>query len=122
MGSKYDAVRNKDAENQRSQIKLESASLNKLRSAIHNYQTFNEGLRDTMGKIIALDQRESVANNTKEIQSQKFNKIMAEISYFIFNYDFNFSDYPYLSEVVLEIIKRKAPNPDADISNLLQKL
>ena len=47
---------------------------------------------------------------------------MAEISYYIFNYDFNFMDYPYLSVVVLEIIKRKAPNPDAKISDLLQQL
>jgi hypothetical protein len=31
-------------------------------------------------------------------------------------------DYPYLSEVVLEIIKRKRPNPDADISDLLKKI
>ena len=39
-----------------------------------------------------------------------------------FNYDFKFNDFPYLSDIVLEIFKRKQPNPDADISDLLQKL
>lgn len=122
FGSKYEAAKIKEAKNQLSQIKLESPSLYKLRNTVQNYQTFNEGLKEVIGKIMALDERELVLGMTKEIQDQKFNKILAEISYFIFNYDFNFVDYPYLSDVVLEIIKRKTPNPDTDISNLLQKL
>ena len=55
-------------------------------------------------------------------EKKKLDKILAEFSFFIFNYEFNFLDYPYLSDIILEIIKRKQPNADADISNLLNKL
>lgn len=119
---KFDAAKIKNAENQLSQIKIESTSLNKLKNTLQNYQAVNEGLKETLGKIMAWDAQESVANGPQYPYSQKLNKIMGEISLYIFNYDFHFLDYPYLSDVVLEVIKRKVPNPDADISNLLQKL
>jgi hypothetical protein len=48
--------------------------------------------------------------------------VLSEISVYIFNYDFNFTYYPYLSNIVLEIIKRKQPDADADISDLLNAL
>ena len=57
-----------------------------------------------------------------EIQKNKLIMILDEISLFVFNYDFNLNSYPYLSDVVLEIFKRKQPNPDAEISDLMQKL
>jgi hypothetical protein len=77
---------------------------------------------EAIEKIISIDKREVVASMEDEIQKQKFNKILSEISLYIFNYDFNFVDYPYLSDIVLEIMKRKQPNPDADITYLLAKL
>ncbi len=104
------------------QIKRESALLSKLKETIGNYQVFNEGLKETLGKIVVLDKAEAVSGMSKEIQRKKFDKILAEISAYIFNYDFNFSNYPYLSDIFLEIIKRKQPNPDADISDLLKRL
>ena len=58
----------------------------------------------------------------EKIVKSKLNKIISELSNFIFVYNFNFIDYPHLSEIVLEIIKRKQPNPDADISDLLKKI
>ncbi len=122
LENKLDATKIKNAEKQLSQIKLESASLDKLINTVENYQILNDGLKETINKIMALDGQESVVGLSKETQNKKFIKIMTDISYYIFNYDFNHLDYPYLSDVVLEIIKRKAPNPDADISDLLQKL
>lgn len=104
------------------QIKRESVILGKLKDILSNYQTFNDGLKEIIGKIVALDNVETVFKQPKEIQKKKYDKILAEISSYIFNYDFNFSDYPYLSEIILEIIKRKQPSPDADISDLLKKL
>ena len=122
LESKFDASKIKDVKNELNQIKFESRSLALLKSTVEKYQIFNAGLREVIQKIMALDEKESVVNMPKEIQNEKFNKIMADISYYLFNYDFNFLDYPYLSDIVLEVIKRKAPNPDADISDILMKL
>ena len=121
LAAKLDIVQIKNVQNQLGQVKQKSTVLDKLKEIIGNYQTFNDGLKETTGKIIALDIKEEARNN-KEIQKKKFDKILAELSPYIFNYDFNFSDYPYLSDIFLEIIKRKQPNPDADISDLLNKL
>ena len=104
------------------QIRKESILFSQLKEKIGNYQTFNDGLKKTIEKIIALDNSESVYGMSKEIQKRKFEKILSELSSYIFNYDFNFSDYPYLSDVFIEIVKRKQPNPDSDITDLLKKL
>lgn len=122
LNTKVDAVQIKNFQIQLGQIKRESALLNKLNEMIGNYQNFNDGLKETMEKIIALDNREAVSGMSKEVQKKKFDKILAEVSSYIFNYDFNFSEYPYLSDIFLELLKRKQPNPDADITDLLKKL
>ncbi|NLO69349.1 MAG: hypothetical protein GX102_00015 [Porphyromonadaceae bacterium] len=122
LAMKFDVDQIKNAQAQLNQIKQNSVMLDKLKGTISNYQTFNDGLKETLNKIVTLDQRESVAGMGHEIQNLKFNKILYELSGYIFNYDFNFLDYPYLSEIVLEIIKRKQPNPDADVADLLNKL
>ena len=66
--------------------------------------------------------KEFVKGMDDEIIKSKLNKILSELSTFIFGYNFNFVDYPYLTDIVLEIIKRKQPNPDADINDLLEKI
>jgi DNA repair exonuclease SbcCD ATPase subunit len=122
LAKKFDAAKIKDAQTQLNQIQQQSESLNKLKEYIENYQTFNDGLKESIEKIIALDKKEIVSGMDEEIQKQKFHKILAELSSYIFNYDFNFMDYPYLSDIVLDIIKRKQPNADADITDILKKL
>jgi hypothetical protein len=121
IDAKLDITQIQIQEKQLSQNKKQSAELEKIKKIIDNYQTFNDGLKQTLGKIIALDEREVVSGNM-EIQKKKFDKILAELSSYIFNYGFNFSDYPYLSNIILELIKRKQPNADAEISDLLKKL
>lgn len=122
LDAKLDAAQIKSQQIQLSQIKRESVVLGKLKEIISNYQTFNDGLKETVERIIALDKREAVSGMSKEIQKKKFDKILAELSSYIFNYDFIFSDYPYLSNILLDLIKRKQPNADADISDLLEKM
>lgn len=121
IDAKLDITQIQIQEKQLSQNKKQSVELEKIKKIIDNYQTFNDGLKQTLGKIIALDEREVVSGNM-EIQKKKFDKILAELSSYIFNYGFNFSDYPYLSDIILELIKRKQPNADAEISDLLKKL
>jgi hypothetical protein len=122
IDAKLDITQIQIQEKQLSQNKKKSAELEKIRKIISSYQLFNDGLKQTLGKIIALDEKEVVSEMSKEIQKKKFDKILAELSSYIFNYDFNFSDYPYLSDIILELIKRKQPNADAEISDLLKKL
>jgi len=122
LSKKYDEYRVKDAQKQLEQVKQKSENIDKLKETLGNFQTFNEGMKETVKKIVDLDNRETVEGMSDEIRQKKFNKILAEISAYIFNYDFNFSDYPYLSDILLEIFKRKQPDADANISDLLQKL
>jgi hypothetical protein len=122
LSKKYDEYRVKDAQKQLEQVTQKSANIDKLKELLGNFQTFNEGLKETLKKIVDLDNRETVERMSDEVRQKKFNKIFAEISAYIFNYDFNFSDYPYLSDILLEIFKRKQPDVDANISDLLQKL
>ena len=122
LSKKFDAAQIKTAEAQLNQIDRKSALLDELMEILENYQTFNNGLKETVEKLIENDRQFSVAGMGSDIQKQKLTKILSEISSYIFDYDFNFTDYPYLSDVVLEIIKRKQPEPDADIGDLLRKL
>lgn len=122
LDGKADAAQIKSHQVLLEQIKRDSEALKRLKEMLGNYQTFNDGLKETIGKIIALDEREAVSGMGEEIQKKKLDKILAELSTFIFNYDFNFSDYPYLSDILLELIKRKQPNADANISDLYGKL
>lgn len=118
LENRYNATDIKNAQNLLSQIKQQSKQLENLKELVDNYQMFNDGLKEMINKIIALDKEDQVFGAPDIVQKGKLYKI----SLYIFNYDFNLKDYPYLSDIVLEIIKRKQPNPDADISDLLQKL
>jgi chromosome segregation ATPase len=122
LSQKFDATKIKKEQTGLNQIQQQSELLNKLKEHIEDYQTLNDGLKKSIEKIIVLDKQESVSGMDEEIQKQKFNKILAEISSYIFNYDFNFVDYPYLSDIVLEIIKLKQPDADANITNILKKI
>lgn len=122
LGMKYNTDKIKNATTQLNQINRESGLVESLKKNIENYSLYNNGLREIIEKILALDETLNVFDMPQEIQKNKLDKILSDISSYIFNYDFNFTDYPYLSDIVLEIIKRKQPNPDADISDLLKKL
>lgn len=122
LENKFEITEIKNAQNLLNQIKQQSIQLDNLKEQVDNYQIFNEGLKEMINKIITLDNKEAVAGLSDEVQKLKFNKILSEISLYIFNYDFNFLDYPYLSRIIAEIMKRKQPNPDADISDLLLNL
>lgn len=118
---RYNTEQLKGIQSQLNLIKQQSSLLDKLKENIDNYQTFNNGLIDCLLKIDEIDKKETVGSD-KVLINLKYNKILSEISTYIFDYDFNFIDNPYLSDVLLQLIKLKKPNPDADISNLIKKL
>lgn len=122
LDAKFDNVQFKNSEIQLSQIKQRSTKVDKLKEIISSYKTFNEGLKETLERIRSLDNAESVSKMSKDVQKKKFDKVLAELSSYIFNYDFNVTDFPYLTDIFFEILKRKQPNPDADITDLINKL
>ena len=100
---------------------LEKTELVKrLSKNITSYKYLNEDLKKTIQRII-LEDKSFIAYNS-ESESQKKGKIFSELASFIYNYDFNFTDYPYLSGIVLEIINQKQKDPNTDINYLLNKL
>jgi hypothetical protein len=123
---KFDISKVKNYQVKLAQVKQKSVALEKLKTDIENYESFNSGLKECIAKVIVYDKDEKkafkVAGMDLETQKMKLNMIFFEISTFIFNYDFKLNDYPFLSDIVLEIFKRKQPNPDAEIADLMQKL
>jgi len=120
LSEKFDANQIKNAQTQLSQIKRESKRLDALKDDVEFYQDFNNALKETVSKLVNLDKRNS-ANGDSEIQKLKFNDIVTILTDYMYNY-YDYAKYPYLSDRVLEIIKRKQPNADADVTDLLKKL
>lgn len=92
----------------------------KLIDKLSKYELCNDGLKSTIDKILEID-KNFVAND-EYTQKTKLNDVLAEIAWYFRNYRFNFIDYPYLSEIVLEIIKLKQKDANTDIYNLKEKL
>ncbi len=122
LSNKFNAPQVNDAIAQVTLIKQQSKLVATLKDNLENFKTFNEGLNAAIQNIIAIDKKEFVKGMSEQVIKSKLNKIIYELSKFIFDYNFNFLDYPYLSDIVLEIIKQKKPNPDADISDLLKRI
>jgi hypothetical protein len=122
MTNKFNAINVNEAIEQLKHIKQTSKLVATLKDNLGNFKTVNENLNITIQNIVSIDKKEFVKSMGDQVVKLKLNKILGELSRFIFDYNFNFVDYPYLSDIVLEIIKRKQPNPDAEISDLLKKL
>ena len=119
---KFNTLEVNDAITKVNLIKKTSKLVATLKDNLGNFKTVNENLNITIQNIVSIDKKEFVKSMGDQVVKLKLNKILGELSRFIFYYNFNFVDYPYLSDIVLEIIKRKRPNPDADISDLLNKI
>lgn len=121
LSEKFVAVQIKNAQTKLSQIKRQSKLIETLKGDVEFYQDFNTALKETINKIHELDKQKS-ADGDSEIQKLKFNEIVTILTDYIYNY-YDYAKYPYLSVIVIEIIKRKhPPNADADITDLLKML
>ncbi len=91
-----------------------------LTKRLNEYKLSNEGLIETIDKILSIDKK-FIANDDND-QKRKLNLIFAELSSYFRNYRFNFSEDPYLSDIILEIMKQKQRDANTDISSFLDKL
>lgn len=111
---------------QAAKIKLESFSVKSEKSQIlvqtlSRYEAINSGLREALLKIKEYDEKNTA--NSYSIHQRKLKEfIIPEISDFIFNYDFQFKDYPFLTENIMKVIKIKQGDSNADITELIDDL
>ena len=118
LSSAYDAAKVQTALNNLNSINHTSASLDKLKLLLTSYKTKYKGLEDCFERILSLNK--NVNDLSDEIRSDKIKDINYEISTYIFDFDINFNDYPYISEVINNAIVTKHGNTDVNISNLLK--
>ena len=119
LNEKYSEQRVENALTQLKSIEQTELVL-KLIDKLSKYKLCNDGLKSTIDKILEIDKK-FVAND-EYTQKTKLNDVLAEIAWYFRNYRFNFIDYPYLSEIVLEIIKLKQKDANTDIAILKEKL
>jgi hypothetical protein len=101
-------------------IKDSSVLVEELIDKLVNYKLRNDGLKEAIQKIQVVDEN-FIANNEKD-KKNKEALILAEISWYLYNYESDFEDYPYLSSIVIEIMKEKHKNPNTNVSKYLQRL
>jgi hypothetical protein len=117
---KYDEQKLNNAQKQLNSITLTAESLDELKKKLPKYKLYSDSLKTTIASIINYD-KNNVANDDN-IQKAKQQQILLKLSYYFFNYRFNFTDYPYLADIVLEIMKLKQKDANSDISHLSSKL
>jgi hypothetical protein len=92
-----------------------------LKDKLDKYSDVNAGLLKAVNDIILLDSKTKAANNPN-IQKEKLKLILGHFAFFYKNYQFNFSDYPYLTEIIVSINKLKQKDSDSDLNEFLDKL
>jgi hypothetical protein len=120
LEAKYDDQRLKVVQMPLDSITEKSVSLDELKKKLKSYKQYSDDLKATISKIMTLD-KNFVANDTK-LQKTKQLNILAELSSYFHNYYFNYTDYPYLSDIILEIMKLKQKDANSNISHLSSKL
>lgn len=119
LNEKYDEQKVKLALAQLGSIE-QTNSVKNLTDKIDTYKLSNDGLKATVDKIVQIDRTWNAIGD--EIQKAKLNDILSELAWYFRNYGFNFTDYPYLSGIVLEIINQKQKDANKDISGFKEKL
>ena len=123
LSIKFNEVQVNNAISQLNLIKAQSDLVNTLIKKLAKLEALHEGLKSALQEIVANDIDEKVGTlSGEEITAFKHYKISRYISKYTLVNDLIFQDYPYFSNIVLEVIKRKQSDLDADISDLLAKI
>jgi hypothetical protein len=119
LNEKFNEQKVTDAINKLKELK-ETNLVRDLSHILGNYKEWNLALKLTIDKIIEKDKK-FIAND-REDQDQKLTAVLFELTGYFRNYQFDFQDYPYLSKIILEILKSKQNDANSDITKLKEQL
>lgn len=120
LKEKYDDQKLKNAQTRLSSIIQKSELLDELKKRLPKYKLYSDSLKTTITSLINYDKR-FVANDEVS-QKAKQQHILLELSSYFHNYRFNYTDFPYLADIILEIMKLKQKDANSNISHLSSKL
>lgn len=122
LSQRFDSIQIRLAQAELKNITLTGASenLRRLTTRIENYRLRSEAFIATLDKIMRKD-AEFLANDdyTKKVKIQA---IMNDLGAYIHDYRLNPVDYPFLADVIFDIIKRKHIDANADLSDIRARL
>lgn len=108
--------------NKLNSISVDSEYVSNLKTLLENYSYYYEDFKKMIDNLVRIDKAESVDGMPEEIIKRKTYKVLSIISDYIFSYDFNLNDYPYITEQLLEVLKTKIKTPDASLQAIANKL
>ena len=120
LSNQFDAAQLEKLDSQLTKIKRPSNLLVKLKNNIKNYKMYNDELKKTIKYIIDLDER-TLAGGVPKLEKKKLDEVLPELLTYMYDY-YGYSNYPYLSNIVLEILKRKKMSADEPLIDLLGRL
>lgn len=108
-------------------IKQPSTLLIDIKEKVENYSLLSIKLKETIENVSVYDDKTSskymIGNGMpKETKQEKLNSIFSVLIPYISDYELKYNDYPYLFDIVIDIIKRKQSNTDDNITDLIKKL
>jgi hypothetical protein len=88
---------------------------------LSNYELRFEGLQETLTNIIQLNSKR-IGFDNPEFTKIKYGEMINELTTYFYDYEIKLNEYPYLAEVITEIIQKKQVEIDADLSYLKERL
>jgi len=119
LNEKFNEQKVADAINKLNELK-ETKLVRDLKYKLGIYKECNLALKLTIDKIIEKDKK-FIAND-REDKDQKLTAVLFELTGYFRNYQFDFQDYPYLSKIILEILKSKQNDANSDITKFKEQL
>jgi len=92
-----------------------------LSKNLKDYKMYSDSLKSTIGRIFEIDQTYKANKYEKGDRTKKRSFILSELSRYFRNYH-RYVNYPYLSNIIMDIMDKKQEDPNTDISDLLNKL
>ena len=120
LSEKYNEIRVKEILDQLNSLEKNEAN-KKLIEHLVSYKYRYQFLQEALAEIIRVDLEEGERENNKLIRPIKFEKVIRPLTAYFDAYKTNFFEYPYLNDIIIEIIQKKENNVDADLNYLLQR-
>jgi len=100
-------------------LHLENELVKSVNEKLKNYKTRQDKVKTLIENLIKFD--EKVKASESSLQVQKLSDIVYKISEYMKTFNFRFNNYPFITNIISELIERKTKDADADISDLLNR-